>query len=195
LGRTAKAPADSAEPGSAANPSPPVAIFARSAEYWTIGYPGATFSLKDIKGLAYLQLLLRYPGREFMALDLTNETGSTTEADIHQTTDLVANADLTISGLGDAGEMLDAQAKQQYRRRLLELKEESEALQELGNVERAEKVRSEIEAIQNELARAIGIGGRNRRAGSASERARLSVSRAIKGALQKIAYRWGSRLL
>ena len=121
-----------------------------------------------------------------MALDLANETGSTTDADVHQTTDLVANGDVTISGLGDAGEMLDAQAKQQYRQRLLELKEESEALHELGNVERAEKVRSEIEAIEDELARAIGIGGRNRRAGSASERARLSVSRAIKAALQKI---------
>src|SRR5205807_9905029 len=64
--------------------------------------------------------------------------------------------------------------------------EDLEGLRDLGNEERAEKVRSEIEAIEDELARAIGIGGRDRRAGSASERARLSVSRAIKAALQKI---------
>ena len=37
-----------------------------------------------------------------------------------------------------------------------------------------------------EMARAVGLGGRDRRAGSAAERARLNVTRAIKSALQKI---------
>src|SRR2546430_16459907 len=96
LGRTANGRTDSAELGSPANPSARTAIFARSAEYWTIGYTGSTFSLKDVKGLAYLQRLLRYPGKEFLALDLANETANTADADIHQTRDLLANADVNI---------------------------------------------------------------------------------------------------
>jgi hypothetical protein len=39
----------------------------------------------------------------------------------------------------------------------------------------------------SELSRAIGLGGRDRRAASASERARINVTRAIKVALERIA--------
>ena len=44
-----------------------------------------------------------------------------------------------------------------------------------------------METLTRELAAAVGLGGRDRRAGSAAERARLSVSAAIKTALEKIA--------
>ena len=48
-------------------------------------------------------------------------------------------AGIHITRLGDAGEMLDEQAKVAYRRRLSELREELEEAKELGNVERAEQ--------------------------------------------------------
>ena len=88
--------------------------------------------------------------------------------------------------LGDAGAMLDDQAKLQYRLRLRELAEKLEDLRERGAYERVDEVVSEIDFIQRELARAVGLGGRNRRAGSAAERARLNVTRAIKSAIEKI---------
>jgi hypothetical protein len=68
--------------------------------------------------------------------------------------------------------MLDVQAKVAYRRRLSELREELSEAKELGNVERAEQAEQEIDALTKELSRAVGLGGRNRRAASASERAR-----------------------
>jgi hypothetical protein len=83
--------------------------------------------------------------------------------------------------------MLDAQVKQEYRRRLRELREELEELRQRGHHDRGEKVDSEIDFIEREIVRAVGLGGRDRRAGSVAERARLNVTRAIKSALQKIA--------
>ena len=83
--------------------------------------------------------------------------------------------------------MLDEQAKVAYRRRLSELREELEEAKELGNVERAEQAEQEIDALTRELSRAVGLGGRNRRAASASERARQSITKTIKSVLERIA--------
>ena len=83
--------------------------------------------------------------------------------------------------------MLDEQAKVAYRRRLSELREELEEAKEQGNVERAEQAEREIDALTSELSRAVGLGGRNRRAISASERARHSITKTIKAVLDRIA--------
>src|SRR5262245_23954063 len=99
----------------------------------------------------------------------------------------LAKAGMHITGLGDAGEMLDEQAKVAYRRRLSELRAEVEEAKALGHVERAEHAEEEMEALTRELARAVGLGGRNRRAASAAERARQSITKAIKSALDTIA--------
>ena len=83
--------------------------------------------------------------------------------------------------------MLDEQAKIAYRRRLSELREELEEAKELGNVERAEHAEAEIDALTKELSRAVGLGGRNRRAASASERARQTITKTIKSVVERIA--------
>ena len=94
-----------------------------------------------------------------------------------------------VGGLGDAGPMLDAQAKQAYRRAILELEEELEDFHTRGDHERADEVQSKLDFLRREFARAVGLGGRDRRAGSAAERARLNVTRAIKAATQKMSER------
>jgi hypothetical protein len=92
------------------------------------------------------------------------------------------------SGISDhAGEMLDAQAKAAYKRRLVELREELNEANELHLAERADALREEIEALNGELLRAVGLRGRDRKAASASERARLAVTRAIRAAIERIA--------
>ena len=89
--------------------------------------------------------------------------------------------------LGHAGEILDAQAKAAYQRRLTELEAELEEARELGNEARAEKAEGEIEALGRELKGAIGLAGRDRRAASSTERARIAVTKAIRLSLNKIA--------
>jgi hypothetical protein len=173
-------------PEPTASAFPPRAVFVRSGEYWTVGYAGATSSLKDVKGFSYIERLLRYPGEEFHALDLLSDPKANIVSDNRDATSLLSSPGVTLGGLGDAGEMLDEQAKREYKRRLSELREQADDLLDRGAHDRASEVESEIEFLQREIARAVGLGGRDRRAGSAAERARLSVTRAIRGALQKI---------
>jgi hypothetical protein len=61
-----------------------------------------------------------------------------------------------IGGLGNAGEVLDDQAKSAYRRRLAELREELEEAKALGKVDSAEQLEDEIDALTGEFSRAVG---------------------------------------
>jgi hypothetical protein len=169
-------------------------LFRKEGEFWTVAHKGRVLRLKDTKGMTYLATLLRNPGREFHALDLVGGS-STVEADAPSgdsgALDAMTDEQLDQIGLrrsagDDAGEALDAQAKAEYRRRLEELREEIEEARELNDVERAERAREEVETLTRELARAVGIGGRSRRVGATSERARLNATRAIKAAIDRI---------
>ena len=167
-------------------------LLRKEGDFWTITYAGTLVRMKDIKGLSYIARLMSHPNREFHALDLVAgaEGDSADDAPDHS---LMSVPDKRLSvgrmrrGLGDAGEMLDASAKSAYRSRLTQLRQELEEAKELGNLDRAEKAESEIDKVSRELARAVGLFGRDRRAVSASERARLSVTRAIKSAIEAIA--------
>jgi hypothetical protein len=174
---------------------PERAILRQEGEYWTVGYGANAFRLKDTKGLAYLARLLRHPAVEFHVLDLAGGIAGQRDDDetrqsahcLPRGDEYLEKAGIHVGGLGDAGEMLDDTAKAAYRRRLSELREELEEAKELGNVERAEKAEQEIDALTSELSRAVGLGGRNRRAASASERARQSISKTIKSVVERIA--------
>jgi hypothetical protein len=91
--------------------------------------------------------------------------------------DELQKAGINITGVGDAGEMLDEQAKSAYRRRLSELREELEEAKEFGNTERAEKAEAEIDALTSELPRAVGLGGRDRRLRDDAQSARAPAHR------------------
>ncbi len=165
-------------------------VFAVKGDYWTLGLGGVTFPIKDIKGLSYIQRLLQHPGDEFHALDLLSF--ASVDPDLPKT--IVDHEDANPVGItirpgltGDAGEMLDAQAKREYKRRLHELSETLEDQRERGNHQRADQLQTEIDFLEHEIERSIGRGGRDRRTGSNAERARLNVTRAIKAALEKIA--------
>jgi tetratricopeptide (TPR) repeat protein len=170
-------------------------IFRKEGEFWTVGYGGDAFRLKDTKGLGYIVHLLRHPTVEFHVLDLFGGIASQREDDesSHSVQGLPRGAEdldkagIHVTGLGDAGEMLDDQAKVAYRRRLSELREKYDEAKELGNVDRAEHAEQEIDALTKELSRAVGLGGRNRRAASASERARQTITKTIKSVVERIA--------
>ena len=161
-------------------------VFRREGEYWSIAYEGEAFRLRDTKGLRYLAALLASPGRELHALDLIAfGEGRERPAD-RPTRRELADVRLNPSGVTDAGEIIDAQARVAYERRLVELREELEEATAWNDPERAALAREEIDFLATELAGALGLGGRARRAGSPAERARQSVKKAIKVAVERI---------
>jgi hypothetical protein len=149
-------------------------IFRREGDYWTVAFDGRTVHVRDLKGVRYLARLLADPGREFHVIDLVAaETGSGGHPER--------------AALGHAGEMLDGRAKDAYRRRLAEIEDDIENARAMGDTERAAQADAERDFLVRELARAFGLGDRDRRAASASERARAGVTRAIRQAITRIA--------
>jgi tetratricopeptide (TPR) repeat protein len=161
---------------------PVVAELRHEGDYWIIAHGGGSFQLRDTKGLTYLATLLRHPGRDFHVLDLA---GAAMDPDAAVGATQARDAGLTADG-GHAGEMLDAQARSEYKHRLEELREELAEAQAFNDRFRAGRVQEEIEALAGELARGMGLGGRARKAASHAERARLNVTRAIGSAIKKI---------
>jgi hypothetical protein len=157
-------------------------IFRREGEYWSIGFEGQIFRLKDAKGLRYLGRLLEDPGREFHVLGLV----ALEESPPPETPGALAGEVDRTARLGDAGPILDPAAKAAYRRRLEELEAEIAEAEAWRDPKRTERAREEKESLLQALAGAVGLGGRDRLASSATERARINVTRAIKAALARI---------
>ena len=141
-------------------------VFHREGDYWTLAYGGRVVRLRDAKGLHYLALLLSNPRREFHVGDVLTAAHP--------------------SGRADTGAVLDAPAKAAYRSRLGELREELAEAERFNDVGRVENLRAEADAITQQLRSAIGSGGRDRRAGSYAERARLAVTQCVRASLKKI---------
>jgi hypothetical protein len=167
----------------------PIDTFRKEGDYWTISWAGHESRLKHRKGFDYVAQLLLHPGQEIAAADLIFgvELGGSaavpfpvTASDAYQT-----NATIT-RGLGDAGAVLDATAKAQYRRRLQDLRDELETAEQNNDIGRTELARSEMQFIQAEISSAVRRGGRDRKSVSHAERARLAVTKAIKAALTRI---------
>jgi predicted ATPase len=161
-------------------------LFRREGEYWTVAYDGSVVRLRDAKGLRHLAQLLAHPGREFLAVDL--EAADTMAAPANARVPRSSQRELTVRpGLGDAGVLLDATAKAAYRTRIKELQAELDEAEGFNDLARATNARAELDFLVAELARAVGLGGRDRRAASHAERARLNVTRAIRAAMVNLA--------
>lgn len=156
-------------------PPPRGSTFRRDGEMWTITHDGVLAYLKDAKGLHYLAHLLRHPGREVHVLDLVAVAAHRDDADAKR-----------YLKTADAGEVLDGQARAAYRGRLTELREELDEAERFADRGRIERTRAEIAFLTEQLASAVGLRGRERRTGKASERARAAVTQSIRATLRKI---------
>ena len=143
--------------------------FRCNGDHWSITYDGRTVTVRDLRGLRYLCRLLTQPGHEFHVLDLASD----------------GTADPRAIG-GDAGPVLDDAAKDAYKRRIADIDDDIAEAEAFGDDARAARAKVEREFFVRELSRAVGIGGRDRRAGAASERARASVTQAIRHAMSRI---------
>ncbi len=127
-------------------------------------FHGKQVQLPDSKGLADLAVLIGAGG-----------------ADVHVLT--LVGHELPRMG---ADPVLDQRAKTAFRARLDDLAREIDAADDAGRPGRAEVLRSERDSLIRELASAAGLGGRDRRLGDETERARKTVSARVRDALSKI---------
>lgn len=84
------------------------------------------------------------------------------------------------------GPLLDRRARAAYRQRIEALRGAAAEAMERGQLEAAEAAQDELSQLVAQLAQAFGLGGKERPSGSAAERARLNVTRAVRSAIERI---------
>ncbi|HWO09089.1 MAG TPA: hypothetical protein VNN80_06405, partial [Polyangiaceae bacterium] len=158
---------DSAPPASVRNQAGGFSL-TRRGEAWLVRYQGRSFSVRDMRGMQLLARLAERPGVEVHVLALSGD-------------------DAQELGESSAGDMLDAPARDAYRRRLRDIEAALDEAQANTDAGRLERLRHERQQLVQELSRAVGLGGRARQAGSATERARVNVQKRLKQAIARIA--------
>ena len=127
----------------------PPFTFAHEGEYWAVTYAGATFRLKDSLGIQYLVRLIEAAGAGDPRARSDRRAGGRRGANEAIDT-------------GDAGELLDDEARRSYQRRLEDLRETVAEAESFGDAARAAaRARGDRDA-----GRGAGAGGRARGPGA-----------------------------
>jgi hypothetical protein len=140
------------------------ASFRASDGLRTVCFHGSEVVLPDLVGFRHLERLLMQPDVEVHVLDLVG------------------------TPLAEAGvPLLDEDAKAAYRRRLADVEEDLEEARRNDDLARLELAERDREYLLRELERAVGRHGRVRTTGGTAERARTSVARSVRYALDRLA--------
>jgi hypothetical protein len=126
--------------------------------------------------------LLGNPGREFHVSELIApfvELPFASCVGLASASSGKHDSQMTTTPFQDAGPISDARAKVEYLRRLAELRGEFEEAEQLHDLQRVERLQQERDCIADQLVAAVGLGGRNRKAGSVAERARSAVTKRL----------------
>ena len=139
--------------------------FRREGDAWRVTYRGRSSTVRHVKGMLDLAVLLARPGREVPALEL------------------MGGVDVG----GAPGPILDEQARRAYQRHVGQLQAEIDDAKAANDWMRADRAEAELDAVVEQLSDAFGLGGRQRAGGGAAERARAAVTHRIRGAIRRIA--------
>jgi len=143
-------------------------VMVREGELYRVEHGELSARIRATRGAELLSRLVDAPNQEIHVLALaSDDAGATTES--------------------NAGDSVDRSALRQYRGRLKDLEELIADAEGRADVGRLEALRREQTALEREVSRALGLGGRARQAGSTTERARVNVQRRLKDALERVA--------
>ncbi len=156
---------DTAEPAD-------VAVIAREADAWLVGYAGSSARLRHAKGLSDLAVLVAQPGREVHVLDLVAAAEGRSPS---------------AARTGWGHEVIDATARAAYEQRVRDLSEDLDEATAHHDLARAARLEAELDAVATELARSLGLSGRVRRTTDDTERARKAVGMRLRASIDRIA--------
>jgi TolB-like protein len=138
--------------------------FRKEGALWMVCFEHEVAHAQEVRGFKDIAQLLAQPHDELHCLALSGQP---------------ANA-------GHGVEVLDAQARRAYRTRLREIEADLAEAATTNDAGRAETLEEEKERLLDEMRKATGLGGRARRMGDISERARSAVTWRIRHAIKKL---------
>jgi 7-cyano-7-deazaguanine synthase in queuosine biosynthesis len=148
--------------------------FQRTGEVWRIAFRDEKGGLPNRVGARRLARILKAGSQELEALDLVAETSARSQASRQ-----AAEPDLHVSTQANAGDVLDSDAMDAYRARLVELDRESKVAQAAGDARQVAECERERAWIERELRQWIGKDDEPRRFLEEHERARQTVSKTV----------------
>ena len=137
-------------------PAASVNVFRREGDYWTVIFDGSTVRVRNRKACTTWRGC-----SPIRAGSTTCSTSSPPRPAASRTSTAAKRPACRVSLLGDAGEMLDARAKDAYRRRLAEIDDDIDQARAIGDAERAAQADTERDFLLQELSAplvwAVGI--------------------------------------
>ena len=146
-------------------PRPSGNSFVKDGSVWSVSYGSTGAQLVELRGFHDIARLLAQPGEPVHCLELLGAVPTS----------------------GSQDEVLDSQARSEYRRRIEELQSELERAETDNDSATADRTRAELDTVIDELTKATGLGGRSRKIGDTAEKARSTVRWRIRSAIKKIA--------
>jgi tetratricopeptide (TPR) repeat protein len=141
-------------------------VVRREGSRWVIALDGRRVRVGDLVGMSYLAELLTHPGQHIPALTLAAFGAAPQGSSRH--------------------DVLDEEARAAYAARARELGDELARAEADNDLVRCERLRDELDALVDEVEAATGLGRRSRAFADDGERARTSVRKAIKRAIDAI---------
>jgi hypothetical protein len=163
---TLEARARGGQPPTPAQPWAPL-VLEREGEVWKVTWAAHVVRVRDSRGIQLLAKLVASPGERIHVLALAGDGEAVPES--------------------HSGEALDARAVAAYRARLTRIDATLADAEGRADGKRMDELRRERDMLAAEISRAVGLGGRPRKVGSATERARVNVTRRLKDATARIA--------
>ena len=151
--------------GSSVAPAASANAIVREAGVWRVTFNGSSTTVRDLKGIGDLAVLLSRPRAEVHCLELMGAT------DVGDT----------------AGPVLDNRARSDYKQRILDLQADIDEAHANNDTGRAARAEHELDVLVKQLSEAFGLGGRDRNGGSSVQRARSAVTYRVRPAIKQLA--------
>jgi hypothetical protein len=166
--------------------------FVREAATWAISFGDETCRLKPMIGLDYISVLLQSPGKSIRALELQSVAGGL------RTGSSADSADAFTEKTDDQGDRylkksdferhvtVDDHARNELEKRLLEIEEEIAYRSGIGDKQVVKKLEDENATLESYLRKSRTVRGRPRVFSNENEKARTSISHALRRAYESI---------
>jgi TolB-like protein len=139
--------------------------FRKEGALWMVCFAHEVAHVPEVRGFLDIAQLLARPSEELHCTTLSGQPA--------------------VAG-GRGVEVLDEKSRRAYRGRLREIEAEIVESAESNDPGRTERLEEEKEHLLDEMRRATGLGGRDRKMGDATERARSAVTWRIRHAIKKL---------
>jgi hypothetical protein len=138
--------------------------FRREGELWTVSFDHRVAQVQERKGFVDIAQLLSHPFEEVHCMILCGQPGVTSRSEA----------------------IFDEQARQAYRQRIREIDQELAEAKRDNDPGRCTLIEEEKEHLLDEIRKATGLGGRQRKIADTSERMRSAVTWRIREAIKKL---------